>query len=49
MCLMCTMLGVDIGPPKASRKRRSIAGNVEEPILTTCLAATTCSEKLKEW
>jgi hypothetical protein len=46
---MRTMLSVDIGLPKASRKRRRITGNVEEPILTTSLAATTCSEKLKEW
>jgi hypothetical protein len=46
---MCTMLGVDIGLPKASRKCQCITGNVEEPILTTSLAVTTCSEKLKEW
>jgi hypothetical protein len=46
---MRTMLGVDIGPPKASRKRRRITGNVEEPILTTSLAAMTCSVNIKEW
>jgi hypothetical protein len=46
---MRTMLGVDIGLPKASRKCRCITGNVEEPILTTSLAAMICSEKLKEW
>jgi hypothetical protein len=46
---MRTMLGVDIGLLKASRKRQRITGNVEEPILTTSLAVTTCSEKLKEW
>jgi hypothetical protein len=46
---MCTMLGVDIGLLKASRKRQRITGNVEEPILTTNLAVTTCYEKLKEW
>jgi hypothetical protein len=28
---MRTMLGVDIGLPKASRKRQRITGNVEEP------------------
>jgi hypothetical protein len=46
---MRTMLGVDIGLPKASRKRQRITGNVEEPILTTSLAVTTYYEKLKEW
>jgi hypothetical protein len=46
---MHTMLGVDIGLPKASRKCHRITGNVKEPILTTSLAATTCSEMLKEW
>jgi hypothetical protein len=46
---MRTMLTVDIGLPKASRKRQRITGNVEEPILTRSLAVTTCSEKLKEW
>jgi hypothetical protein len=45
---MCTMLGVDIGLPKASRKRQRITGNVKEPILTTSLVVTTCYEKLKE-
>jgi hypothetical protein len=29
VCLMRTMLGVDIGLPKASRKRQRITGNVE--------------------
>jgi hypothetical protein len=38
---MRTMLGVDIGLPKASRKRHHITDNVEEPILTTILAVTT--------
>jgi hypothetical protein len=46
---MRTMLGVDIGLPKASRKHQRIIGNVEEPILTMSLAVTTCSKKLKEW
>jgi hypothetical protein len=46
---MRTMLGVDIGLPKASRKRQHITDNVEEPILTTSLAVTTSYEKLKEW
>jgi hypothetical protein len=46
---MRTMLGADTGLPKASRKHRRITGNVEEPILTTSMATTTCSEKLKEW
>jgi hypothetical protein len=30
---MRTMLGVNIGLPKASRKRQRITGNVEEPIV----------------
>jgi hypothetical protein len=38
---MHTMLGVDIGLPKASRKRQRITDNVEEPILTTSLAVMT--------
>jgi hypothetical protein len=38
---MRTMLGVDIGLPKASRKCQRITDNVEEPILTTSLAVTT--------
>jgi hypothetical protein len=38
---MRTMLGVDIGLPKASRKRQCITDNVEEPILTTSLAVMT--------
>jgi hypothetical protein len=42
-------LGVDIGLPKASRKCLRITGNVEEPVLTTSLAVTTCSKKQKEW
>jgi hypothetical protein len=46
---MRTMLGVDIGLLKASRKRQRITDNVEEPILTTSLAVMTCYEKLKEW
>jgi hypothetical protein len=46
---MRTMLSDDIGLPKASRKRQRITGNVEEPILTTSFAVTTCSEKQKEW
>jgi hypothetical protein len=46
---MRTMLGVDIGLPKAFRKHQRIIGNVVEPILTTSLAMTTCSKKLKEW
>jgi hypothetical protein len=46
---MRTMLGVNIGLPKTSRKCQRIIGNVEEPILTTSLAVTTCYEKLKEW
>jgi hypothetical protein len=46
---MRTTLGVDIGLPKASRKRQRITGNVEEPILTTSLAVMTWYEKLKEW
>jgi hypothetical protein len=46
---MRTMLGVDIGLLKASRKRQCITSNVEELILTTSLAVTTCYEKLKEW
>jgi hypothetical protein len=46
---MRTMLGVDIGLPKGSIKRQLITNNVEEPILTTSLAVTTCYEKLKEW
>jgi hypothetical protein len=46
---MRTMLDVDIGLPKASRKRQCITGNVEEPILSTSLAVTTCSKKQKEW
>jgi hypothetical protein len=46
---MRTMLGVDIGLSKDSRKRQRITDNVEEPILTTSLAVTTCFEKLKEW
>jgi hypothetical protein len=46
---MRTMLGVGIGLPKAFRKHQRITGNVEEPILTTSLTVTTCSEKLKEW
>jgi hypothetical protein len=46
---MRTMFGVDIGLLKASRKRQRITGNIEEPILTTSLAVTTYSEKLKEW
>jgi hypothetical protein len=46
---MRTMLGVDIGLSKASRKHQRITGNVEEPILTTSLAVTTCSKKQKEW
>jgi hypothetical protein len=46
---MHTMLGVDIGLPKASRKHQCITGNVKEPILTTSLTVTTCYEKLKEW
>jgi hypothetical protein len=46
---MRTMLGVDIGLSKASRKRPRITCNVEEPILTTSLAVTTCYKKLKEW
>jgi hypothetical protein len=46
---MRTMLGVDIGLLKASRKRKRIRGNVEQPILTTSLAVMTCSKKLKEW
>jgi hypothetical protein len=44
---MHTMLGVDIGLPKAFRKCQRITGNVKEPILTTSLAVTTCSEKQK--
>jgi hypothetical protein len=46
---MRTMLGVDIGLSKASRKHQRITDNVEEPILTTSLVVTTCYEKLKEW
>jgi hypothetical protein len=46
---MRTMLGVDIGLLKASRKRRRMTCNVEESILTTSLVVTTCSENLKEW
>jgi hypothetical protein len=46
---MRTMLGVDTRLLKASRKHQRITGNVEEPILTTSLAVTTCYEKLKEW
>jgi hypothetical protein len=46
---MRTMLGVDIGLSKASRKCQRITGNVEERILSTSLAVTTCSKKLKEW
>jgi hypothetical protein len=38
---MRTMLGVDIGLPKASRKRQRITYNVEESILTISLAMTT--------
>jgi hypothetical protein len=38
---MRTMLGVDIGLSKASRKRQRIIDNIEEPILTTSLAVTT--------
>jgi hypothetical protein len=38
---MRTMLGVDTGLPKVSRKRQRITGNVEEPILTTSLVVTT--------
>jgi hypothetical protein len=45
---MRTMLGADTGLSKASRKRRHITDNVEEPILTISLTAMTCSEKLKE-
>jgi hypothetical protein len=45
---MRTMLDVDIGLLKASRKRRHITGKVEEPILTTSLVAMTRFEKLKE-
>jgi hypothetical protein len=44
---MRTMLGVDIGLPKASRKCRRVTDNVEAPILTTSLVATTCSKKPK--
>jgi hypothetical protein len=44
---MRNMLGVDIELLKAFRKRQRITGNVEEPILTTSLAVTTCSEKQK--
>jgi hypothetical protein len=46
---MRTMLGVDIGLSKASKQHQCITGNVKEPILTTSLAVTTCSEKQKEW
>jgi hypothetical protein len=44
---MRTMLGVDIGLLKASRKRHRITDNVEEPILTTSFGGDNMIRKAK--